>query len=33
LPFTALFDAQGRVLERKLGETKLSDLEAWARKL
>jgi thiol-disulfide isomerase/thioredoxin len=33
LPFTVLFDAQGRVLERKLGETKLSDLEAWARKL
>ncbi len=33
LPFTVLLDARGRVLERKLGETRLADLEAWARKL
>ena len=31
LPFTVLLDAQGKVLERKLGETRLADLEAWAR--
>jgi thiol-disulfide isomerase/thioredoxin len=33
LPFTVLLDARGRVRERKLGETRLADLEAWARKL
>jgi thiol-disulfide isomerase/thioredoxin len=33
LPFTVLLDAKGQVLERRLGETRLADLEAWARKL
>jgi thiol-disulfide isomerase/thioredoxin len=33
LPFTVLLDAKGNVLERKLGETRLADLEAWARRL
>ncbi len=33
LPFTVLLDAKGKVLERKLGETRLADLETWARRL
>jgi thiol-disulfide isomerase/thioredoxin len=33
LPFTVLLDAQGAVLQRKLGETHYAELEAWARKL
>lgn len=33
LPFTVLLDGQGRVLQRKLGETHATDLEAWAAKL
>jgi len=33
LPFTVLLDARGKVLERKLGETRLADLESWARNL
>lgn len=30
LPFTALFDGRGRVIHRKLGETSLAELSAWA---
>jgi thiol-disulfide isomerase/thioredoxin len=33
LPFTVLLDAKGAVAQRKLGETQLSELEAWARRL
>ena len=33
LPFTVLLDARGEVVQRKLGETRLAELEAWARKL
>ena len=33
LPFTVLLDAKGAVAQRKLGETQLSELEAWARQL
>jgi thiol-disulfide isomerase/thioredoxin len=33
LPFTVLLDAKGSILQRKLGETQLAELEAWARKL
>ena len=30
LPFTAMFDRKGRVVHRKLGETTLAELSAWA---
>jgi len=33
LPFTVLLDAKGVVAQRTLGETQLSELEAWARRL
>jgi thiol-disulfide isomerase/thioredoxin len=33
LPFSALLDAQGAVVQRKLGETHYAELQAWARKL
>jgi len=33
LPFTVLLDAQGAVLQRKLGETQYAELEGWASKL
>jgi thiol-disulfide isomerase/thioredoxin len=33
LPFTALLDAQGAVVQRKLGETHYAELESWLRKL
>jgi thiol-disulfide isomerase/thioredoxin len=33
LPFTVLLDAKGAVAQRKLGETQLAELEAWARQL
>jgi thiol-disulfide isomerase/thioredoxin len=33
LPFTVLLDAQGQVRQRKLGETRAADLDAWAEKL
>jgi thiol-disulfide isomerase/thioredoxin len=33
LPFTVLLDAQGKLVERKLGETQYAELEAWARQL
>lgn len=33
LPFTALLDAQGTVVQRKLGETQYAELEAWAKQL
>jgi len=33
LPFTVLLDAKGAVVQRKLGETRHAELEAWARKL
>jgi thiol-disulfide isomerase/thioredoxin len=32
LPFTALFGADGRILQRKLGETSFDELVGWARK-
>jgi thiol-disulfide isomerase/thioredoxin len=33
LPFTALLDAQGTVVQRKLGETHYAELAAWAKQL
>ncbi|EWS56015.1 MULTISPECIES: TlpA disulfide reductase family protein [unclassified Methylibium] len=33
LPFTVAFDASGRPVQRKLGETCYEDLAAWAREL
>ena len=33
LPFTVLFDAAGRVVQRKLGETHYAELQDWARGL
>lgn len=30
LPFTALFDGRGRVVQRKLGQTTFDELSAWA---
>ena len=33
LPFTVAFDAAGRVVRRKLGETHYEELAAWAREL
>jgi thiol-disulfide isomerase/thioredoxin len=33
LPFTVLLDAKGAVLQRKLGETTLAELEGWASRL
>ena len=31
LPFTVVFDAGGRIVQRKLGETSFDELAAWAR--
>ncbi|RZT95078.1 TlpA disulfide reductase family protein [Rivibacter subsaxonicus] len=31
LPFTVVLDAEGRVLQRKLGETSFDELAGWAR--
>ena len=33
LPFTAVFDRQGRLAQRKLGQTDFQELSAWARGL
>ena len=33
LPFTAAFDAQGRIVQRKLGETNFDELSRWAHAL
>lgn len=33
LPFTVLFDAGGRIVQRKLGETHRAELQAWAAAL
>lgn len=33
LPFTVLFDASGRIVRRKLGETTLAELQGWAATL
>ncbi|MFM1855278.1 MAG: hypothetical protein RLZ83_587 [Pseudomonadota bacterium] len=33
LPFTAVFDRQGRVVQRKLGQTHRAELEQWANSL
>jgi hypothetical protein len=33
LPFTALLDAGGAVVQRKAGETTYDELAAWARQL
>ena len=33
LPFTVLFGADGRLLQRKLGETSFNELQTWAHKL
>ncbi len=33
LPFTVLFDAQGQVRQRKLGETNYDELASWIREL
>ncbi len=33
LPFSVAFDAGGRLIQRKLGETRYEDLAAWARAL
>jgi thiol-disulfide isomerase/thioredoxin len=33
LPFTALLDARGAVVQRKLGETHYAELQAWAGQL
>lgn len=32
LPFTAMFDARGQLLQRRLGETNFVELSAWASK-
>lgn len=31
LPFTALFDSRGRIVQRKLGETSFDELQRWAK--
>jgi len=33
LPFTVLLDAQGKVVQRKLGETQHNELAGWVKKL
>jgi thiol-disulfide isomerase/thioredoxin len=33
LPFTAVFDGAGRIVQRKLGQTSFGELETWARQL
>jgi thiol-disulfide isomerase/thioredoxin len=33
LPFTVLLDAKGKIVQRRLGETRQADLEAWAKLL
>jgi thiol-disulfide isomerase/thioredoxin len=33
LPFTVLFDAAGSVVQQKLGETHLAELQGWARSI
>jgi thiol-disulfide isomerase/thioredoxin len=33
LPFTVVFDASGRLLHRKLGETSYEELAGWARRV
>ncbi len=33
LPFTAVFDRSGRVVQRKLGETHFEELQGWAQAL
>ena len=33
LPFTVLLDAKGNIAQRRLGETRQADLEAWAKLL
>jgi thiol-disulfide isomerase/thioredoxin len=33
LPFTAVFDARGRIVQRKLGETNFDELSRWAKAL
>ena len=33
LPFTAVFDAQGRIVRRKLGETRFDELAEWVNTL
>ena len=33
LPFTALLDARGSVIQRKAGETRQTELEGWLRSL
>jgi thiol-disulfide isomerase/thioredoxin len=33
LPYTAVFDRQGRVVQRKLGETSFDELNRWAQAL
>ena len=32
LPFTAVFDAQGRIVQRKLGETSYTELNGWTQR-
>ncbi len=33
LPFTVLLDAQGKLVQRKLGETRYDELAGWAKRL
>jgi len=33
LPFTVLFDAQGKIIQRKLGETYYDELVGWSKQL
>jgi thiol-disulfide isomerase/thioredoxin len=33
LPFTAIFDARGRIVQRKLGETHFDELARWAQSI
>jgi hypothetical protein len=33
LPFTVLFTADGRIVQRRVGESTFADLEAWTRSL
>lgn len=33
LPYTALFDARGRLLQQKIGETSYDELDAWVKQV
>jgi hypothetical protein len=33
LPFTAVYDGAGRIVQRKLGQTSFDELAAWAARV